>query len=199
LKCAGIVVLAMSGVGEEPLPLYGLPDDWSGERHRRSHGGQRGSDVLDVWSGSHRVAGSDGEIVCCSQRRAIHGGPVAGSPRVTGPEHLIRFDAAFDAMLSAHEDELAALRSTSGSPAVKRRVHELDEAARRIGDDGAAWQRSQLTIDGNTVEAIEITHDRWWLVVHIGIGEVADVYVFGPAGARPAPLALQSVSAATYQ
>jgi hypothetical protein len=136
-------------------------------------------------------------IVVCSQRRAIHG--AAGSPRVTGPEHLIRFDAGLEAMLSAHEDELAALRRMSGRPAVDRLVYELDEAARRIGHDAASWQASQLTIDGTTVEAIEMTHDGWWLVLHIGTGEVADLYVFGPPGARPTPLALQSVNAAAYQ
>ena len=189
----------MSGADEEPLPLYGLPDDWPGERRRRSHGGQRGSDVLDTWSGSHHVPGSDGAIVVCSQRRAIHRGPPAGPPPVTGPEHLIRFDAALEAMLSAHEDELAALRSTAGRPAVDRLVYELDDAAHRIGHDAASWQPSQLTIDGNSVEAIEITHDGWWLVLHIGSGEVADVYVYGPPASRPTPLVLQSVSAAAYQ
>ena len=198
-ESVGIVGLAMSGAGEEPLPLYGLPDDWPDERRLRSHGGQRGREVLDIWSGSHCVPGSEGAIVVCSQRRAIHGGPAAGSPRVTGPEHLIRFDAALEAMLTAHEDELAALRRTSGRPAMDRLVYELDEAAQRIGHDAASWQASQLTIDGTTVEAIEMTHDGWWLVLHIGIGEVADVYVFGPPGARPTTLVLQSISAAAYQ
>jgi hypothetical protein len=80
-----------------------------------------------------------------------------------------------------------------------RLVYELDEAARRIGHDAASWQPSQLTIDASSVEAIEITHDGWWLVLHIGIGEVADVYVYGPPGARATPLALQSISAAAYQ
>jgi hypothetical protein len=102
-------------------------------------------------------------------------------------------------MLSAHEDELAALRRTSGRPAMDRLVYELDEAARRRGHDAASWQPSHLTIDGSTAEAIEMTHDGWWLVLHIGIGEVADVYVFGPPGARPTPLVLQSVSATAYQ
>jgi len=187
----------MSGGGEEPLPSYGLPGDWAGERRRTSHGGQRGSDVLDVWSGGHHVPGGDGAIVVCSQRRAIHG--AGGSPRVTGPEYLIRSDAALAAMLSAHESELTALRETRGSTVVKRRVFELDQAARRIGYDAASWQPSQLTIDGTAVEAIEITHGGWWLVLHIGLGEVADVYVYGPPGARPTPLALQSVSPAGYQ
>jgi hypothetical protein len=171
----------------KPLPLYGLPDDWPGDRRRRSHGGQRGSDVVDIWSGSHGVPGSDGAIVVCSQRRAIH-----------RPEHLIRFDAAFEVILTAHQDELAELRRTSGRPAMDRLTCELDETAQRIGHDVASWQPSQLTIDGNGVEAIEITHDGWWLVLHIGIGEVADVYVFGPPGTRPTPLALQSVSATAY-
>ena len=179
--------------------MYGLPDDWPGERGRRSHGGRHGSDVLDIWSGSHRVPGSDGAIVVCSQRRAIHEAPAAGSPRVTGPEHLIRFDAAFEAMLTAHEDELAELRRTSARPARDRLVYELDDAARRIGQDAASWRPSQLTIDGSRVDAIEMTYEGWWLVLHIGIGEVADVYVFGPPGARPAPLVLQSVSASPSQ
>ena len=189
----------MSGAAEESLPLYGLPDDWPGDRRLRSHGRQRGSEVLDTWSGSHRVPGGYDAIVVCSQRRAIHGGLAAGPPRVTGPEHLIRFDAALEAMLSAHEDELAALRRTSGRPAMDRLVYELDETARRIGHDAASWQPSQLTIDGSTAEAIEMTHDGWWLVLHIGIGEVADVYVFGPPGARPTPLVLQSVRTTAYQ
>jgi len=102
-------------------------------------------------------------------------------------------------MLSAHEDELAELRRTSARPARDRLVSELDEAARRIAHDAASWQPSQLTIDGSSVEAIEMTHDGWWVVLRIGIGEVADVYVFGPPGARPAPLILQGVSAAAYQ
>jgi hypothetical protein len=193
-----MVGLTMSGAREEPLSLYGLPHDWPGERRRLSHGGGRDSDVLDTWSGSHRVPGSDATIVVCSQRRAHHGGPIAGS-RVTGPEHLIRFDAAFEVMLTAHEDELAALRRTSGKPAMDRLVYQLDETARRIGHDAASWQPSQLTIDGSSVEAIEITHDGWWLVLHLGIGEVADVYVYGPPSARPTPLALQSINTAAYQ
>jgi aspartate racemase len=36
-------------------------------------------------------------------------------------------------MLTADEDELAALRRTSGRPAMDRLVYELDEAAQRIG------------------------------------------------------------------
>lgn len=147
VESVGIVALAMNGAGEEPLPLYGLPDYWPGERRRRSHGGQRGRDVLDIWSGNHCVPGSDGAIVVCSQRRAIHGRPAAGRPRVTGPKHLIRFDAALEAMLTAHEDELAELRRTSGRPARDRLVFELDEAAQRIGHDAASWQASQLTIE----------------------------------------------------
>ena len=131
----------------------------------------------------------------CSQRRAIHGGPTAGS-RITGPEHLIRFDAALEMILAAHQDELAALRETS--PPMDR-LTELVEAARLIGGDAESWQPSQLTIDGSSVEAIEMTYAGWWVVLHIGIGEVADVYVFGPAGARPTPLGLQSVTQAAYQ
>ena len=78
-------------------------------------------------------------------------------------------------------------------------MYELDEAARRIGHDAASWQPSQLTIDGTIVEAIELTHDGWWVVLHIGIDEVADVCVFGPPGTRTTPLVLQSASAAAYQ
>lgn len=193
------VRLAMSSAVEEPLPLYGLAGDWRGERRRRSRGGSRGSDVLDIWSGSHCAPGTDGAVVVCSQRRAFHGGPALASPRVTGPEHLIRFDAAFEMILAARQDELAALRRTSGRPAMDRLTYELDETAQRIGHDAASWQPSQLTIDGRGVEAIEITHDGWWVVLHIGIGEVADVYVFGPPGARPTPLVLQSVTEAAYQ
>jgi hypothetical protein len=186
----------MSGAGDEPLPLYGLPDAWPGERRRRKHG-PRGKDVLDVWSGRHSLTGSDSAIEVCSQRRAIHEG-LCGSLRVKGPEDLIRLDAAWAAIVSAHEEELEALRTTSGPDAVRHRVHELDEAAQRIAHDAAAWQSSQLTIDGRSVEAIEMTYNGWWVVLHIGIDEVADVYVYGPPGARPTPLVLESVSPAAY-
>jgi len=71
--------------------------------------------------------------------------------------------------------------------------------ARRVGHDAASWQPSHLTIDGGAVEAIEMTHQGWWLVLHIGIREVADGYVFGPPGARPTQLDLESVSATAYQ
>jgi len=75
----------------------------------------------------------------------------------------------------------------------------LDEAAQRIAHDAASWQPAQLTIDGSSVEAIEMTHDGWWVVLHTGTDEVADVYVYGPPGARPTPLVLQRVSANAYQ
>jgi hypothetical protein len=68
-----------------------------------------------------------------------------------------------------------------------------------MADDATSWQPAQLTIDGRSVKAIELTHDGWWLVLHIGIAEVVDVYVFGPPGARPTPLVLQSVSETAYQ
>jgi hypothetical protein len=181
----------MSGDGEERLPVYGLPNDWPGERRLGAHG-------ADVWEGHHAFENDD-VIVVHVQRRAIHGALPRGSRRIIGPEHLIRFDAALDAMLSAHGSELAAVRSSSGTAAMKLRVRDLDEAARRIGHDAASWQPSELTIDGSRVEAIEITHDGWWLVLHIGIGEVADVYVYGPPASRPTPLTLQSVSEAAYQ
>jgi hypothetical protein len=158
----------MSSAVEEPLLQYGLVADWRGERRQRSRGGGRGQDVLDIWSGSHRVPGTDRAVVVCSQRRAIHGGPASGARRVTGPEHLIRFDAALEMILAAHQDELAALRRTSGKAARHRLTHELDETARQIGHDAASWQPSQLTIDGHRVEAIEIAHDGWWVVLHIG-------------------------------
>jgi hypothetical protein len=80
-----------------------------------------------------------------------------------------------------------------------RLVHELHEAAWRIGYDAASWQPSQLTIDDSEVEAIEMTRDGWWVVLHIGIDEVADVYVYGPHGGRPAPLVLQRVSPDAYR
>ena len=80
-----------------------------------------------------------------------------------------------------------------------RLTYELVETAQRIGHDPASWQPSQLTIDGRGVEAIEIAHEGWWVVLHIGIGEVADVYAFGTPGTRPTPLILQSVTEAAYQ
>jgi hypothetical protein len=108
-------------------------------------------------------------------------------------------DAAWDVIVSAHEGELEALRTTSGANAVRDRVGELDATAQQIANDAASWQPSHLTIDGSSVEASEMTHDGWWLVLYIGIDEVADVYVFGPPGTRPTPLVLQSVSAAAYE
>ncbi|MGA3362109.1 MAG: hypothetical protein ABSD82_08770 [Solirubrobacteraceae bacterium] len=75
----------------------------------------------------------------------------------------------------------------------------MDEAARRIGHDPASWSPSELTIDGRTVEAIEITYDGWWLVLHIGIGEVADVFVFGPPRRATHTAPTQSVSASACQ
>lgn len=54
-------------------------------------------------------------------------------------------------------------------------------------------------IDGRHAEAIEISHEGWWVVLHIGIGEFADVYVFGSPGTRPTPLELHSVTEAAYQ
>jgi hypothetical protein len=101
--------------------------------------------------------------------------------------------------MSAHEDELEALRATSGPTAVRHRVGEWDATAQQLANDAASWQPSQLTIDGSSVEAIEMTYDGWWLVLHIGIGEVAHMYVFGPPATRPTPLVLQSVSAAAYE
>lgn len=77
-------------------------------------------------------------------------------------------------------------------------MRELDETAGQIAHDTASWQSSQLTIDGTTVEAIEMTHNGWWVVLRIGTDEVADVYVFGPPGARPTPLVLHSVSDDAY-
>jgi hypothetical protein len=135
-------------------------------------------------------------IVVCSQRRAIHG---VGAPRVTGPEDLVRLDAAWEVIMGAHEGELEALRKTSGPAAGRHRANDLDQVAQRMADDATSWQPAQLTIDGRSVKAIELTHDGWWLVLHIGIAEVVDVYVFGPPGARPTPLVLQSVSETAYQ
>ena len=188
----------MTDVFEPPLPLYGLAADWPGERRRRSGGGRGGSELLDIWSGSHEAPGTRGAVVVCAQRRAIHGGPAAGSPRATGPAHLIRYDAAFELILSAHEDELASLRLAGETSAMRRLTYELDGTARRIGHDAGSWRPAQLTIDGRAVDAIGITYDGWWLVLYIGIGELADVYVFGPPGTRPAPLELQSVTEAAY-
>lgn len=46
--------------------------------------------------------------------------------------------------------------------------------------------------------AIETTWNGWWVVLHIGFGEVADVYAYGPPGTRPDPLALERVSTDAY-
>ena len=185
--------LAMSGAGEEPLPLYGLPGSWPGERRRRSHGGgERGSDVLNRWSSSHCVPGSDGEIVVCSQRRAIHGAGSAGSPRVTGPVHLVKADAALAVILAANETKLQALRESGGH--VRPPVKELWEAAQRVALDTAAWRPAELLLDGVAADAIETSYEGWWLVLHIGVHGIADIYVYGPPRARPEPLVLQRVS-----
>lgn len=186
----------MTSADEEPLPLYGLPDDWPGERSRRSHGGKRGSDVLDTWSCSHLVPASDDAIVVESQRRAIHGGGAAGSPRVTGPEHLVKADAALALILAANEAKLQALRQSGGD--VRPPVSELWEDAQHVALDTAAWRHAELLLDSVAVDAIETTYEGWWLVLHIGDAEVADVYVYGPPRTRPDPLVLQRISDDAY-
>ena len=189
--------LAMSGADEEPLPLYGLPDSWPGEHRRRSHGGgRRGSDVLDTWSSGHSVPGGDGEIVVCSQRRAIHGALPAGSPRGDGPEHLVKADAALELILAANEAKLQALRERGGD--VRPPVKELRDAAERVALDASAWRPAELLIHGVAADAIETSYEGWWLVLHIGGDGIADVYVHGPPRARPEPLVLQRVSDKDY-
>ena len=111
----------MSGANEEPLPLYGLPDDWPGERCLGAHD-------VDVWEG-HHVAENDDLVVVHIQRRAIHGGTHPGSPRVTGPEHLIRFDAAFEAMLRADQ----AMVSAREASRLAHRAYDLATIAYRAG------------------------------------------------------------------
>ena len=193
MESVGIVGLAMSGAGEEPLPLYGLPDSWPGESRRRSHGGgERGSDVLDTWSFGHCVPGSDGEIVVCSQRRAIHGALPVGSPRVTGPLRLVKADAALELILAANERKLQALRESGGD--VRPPTNEFWEAAQRVALDRAAWRPAELLLDGVAADAIETSYEGWWLVLHIGIDGIADIYVYGPPRARPEPLVLHRVS-----
>jgi len=114
---------------------------------------------------------------------------------VTGPEHLVKADAAIEVMLAANETRLQALRESGAD--VRPPAKELWEAAQGVALDLAAWGPAELILDG--VAAIETSYEGWWLVLHIGIGEVADVYVIGPTGTRPTPLALNSVSAAAYQ
>ncbi len=87
-----------------------------------------------------------------SGRRSTPGGPPLASPRTVGPEHLIRPDAAFAVMLAAnaarHEQLRQAAEAGGASDAVRRSVHDLHDAAMRIGADETAWRRAQLTIDG---------------------------------------------------
>jgi hypothetical protein len=136
------------------------------------------------------------------QRHAMHGGP-PGSPRTSGPEHLIRFDAAFAVMLAADEARLAALRERGdrhdGSrDAMFRAVHDLNAEAERIARDGAAWRPARLTVDGEPVEAIGLTYEGWPLILHVGTSAIVDIYVYGPPPAFTEPLALSRVRAAAY-
>jgi hypothetical protein len=189
----------MAPTFEEPLPMYGLTEAWRGDRRRRERGGRTGSDVLDVWAGVHYTPNTGEEIVVRTQRRAIHGGPDPAAPRVTGPEQLVKHDAAWSMVEASRAADFAALRAAT-DPGEWRRVHAayskaMDDDAERISRDDGQWQPVDLTIDGSTVDAIEATWEGWWVVLHIGVGEIADVLIYGPSSARPMPLQLQSLSA----
>jgi hypothetical protein len=188
---------------EEPLPLYGLAADWRGDRRRRERSSRKGSDVLTIWSGVHFTPGTGEEIVVRAQRRAIHRGPDPGALRVTGPEELVKRDAAWAMVAASRAAEGAALRAVT-DPGDWKRVHAayseaIDDVAQEISREDERWKPADLTIDDAVVNAIEATcDDGWWVVLHIGVGEIADVFVYGPPGTRPTPLKLQSVSADAY-
>ncbi|HEY1778392.1 MAG TPA: hypothetical protein VGG41_19705 [Solirubrobacteraceae bacterium] len=132
----------------------------------------------------------------------MHGGP-PGSPRLGGPEHLIRFDAAFAVMLAANEARIGELRERGDKhdgnrDVMFRAVHDLNADAERIACDDAAWGPARLTVDGEPVEAIGLTYEGWPLILHVGTSAIADIYVYGPPRAFTEPLALSRVSAAAY-
>ena len=81
---------------------------------------------------------------------------------------------------------------------VRPPTEELWAAAQRVALDTAAWRPAELLVDGVAADAIEISDDGWWLVLHVGVEEVADVYVYGPPHARPEPLALQRIRDKDY-
>jgi hypothetical protein len=115
---------------------------------------------------------------------------------VTGPEHLVKADAALAVMLAANEAKLEALREGGGD--VRPPVSELWEDAQRVALDTAAWRHAELILDGVALDAIETNYEGWWLVLHIGVAGVADVYVYGPPHARPDPLVLERISDDAY-
>ncbi|MGD0198412.1 MAG: hypothetical protein ABSC56_10990 [Solirubrobacteraceae bacterium] len=192
----------MAQVPEEHLPLYGLAADWRGDRRLREHGGRKSSDVLNVWAGVHYTPVTGEEIVVRTQRRAIDGGLDPEAPPVTGSEQLVKLDAAWAMVAASRAADGAALREAT-DPSDWKRVHaaysqEMDDVAQEISRQDEHWKAADLTIDGVAVNAIEATCDGWWVVLHLGVGEVADVFVYGPPGARPTPLKLETVSADAY-
>jgi hypothetical protein len=176
---------------EERLPLYGLVEQWRGIRRVGGHGAAGNPDVWDQWEARHELSDCEHDaIVVHTQRRAIHGGLPMVGPRVTGAEHLIKSDAVFAAMLRAE-----GKRDPAG---LKRKVEELHQTSLKIANDATAWKPGALLIDGRRVAGIETNWDGWWVVLHIGFDEVADVYVYGPPGSKPNPLALEQLAAETY-
>jgi hypothetical protein len=176
---------------EAPLSLYGLSEQWSGTRRSGGHGHAGNPEVWDQWDAIHERSTIDNDaIVVHTQRRAIHGGLPMVGPRTTGPEDLIKSDAVFAAMLACEgQRDRAGLRD---------KVEALHAECRKIGTDEASWHPAQLTIDGKQVVGVATDWNGWWVVLHVGIDETADVYVYGPPGTKPDPLALEQVSLDAY-
>jgi hypothetical protein len=201
----GVLKRAMDAIGEltrdafnreEPeLPVYGLVGGL-----RASDGFTRGpatsGGVWDAWHQPYSLPDRPDDALCVyTQRRAIHrdGKPLA-TLRVTGPVALIRSDAARAVMLRADDARLVELRRSGDTEALRERVNELVMTADRIGEDDHAWRPAPLTIDGEPVEAVELDWEGWWVLIHVGVGKLADVYVFGPPGSKPEPLELETIT-----
>lgn len=178
---------------EEPrLPIHGLVGGRlvPGVSRGRSFG------VLDVWEERYVLPESEDEerpVRVHSQRRAIHGGSRAvGTPLTAGPSELVRYDAASQVVLSANEERFVELRERGDSEARHELARELSEIAEQLSEDDLAWRAVPITIDGDPVEAIELECEGWWVVLHVGRGKIADVWVCGPPGTRPDTLALET-------
>lgn len=177
---------------EQRLPMYGLV---GGRRVPGiSRGGRPGR--WDSWEERYLwpdMQDEDQPIKVHAQRRAIHGGGTSvGSRRVTGSLDLVRSDAAWAVIMCATEEHLGEIRRTHGPQALRERSQELFAASLRLGEDESAWRPAQLTIDSEPVDAIELNWEDSWVVLHIGHDKVADVWVCGPPGTKPEPLAVDA-------
>jgi hypothetical protein len=175
---------------EDPLSLYWLPDDWSGQRWRTSWG-------WDRWELVHQLRGTENFILVGTQRRAIHHqGPKPGLPRVIGRARLIKFDALVGMLLA--RDERARHHRPADSADSRANVNALYAMANQVVDDDSLWSRAGLTVEGRQVEAVEITLEQWWLIVAMDLAGLSHIYAFGSPATRPDPLTLERVSADAY-